>query len=142
MFFYCFEFDEDSKNLCTINTPYGFYWYTQFRMGVKVCPDFAQETIEHILDGLDVEAYIKIWTNRSYQDHLKIVDQVLDQLCKSGLKVNPLKCKQGVQESDFLGHWMTPTSVKPMKKKIEAILIMDQPKTRSKARSFLGSVNF
>ena len=52
MFFYCFELDEDSKNLCTINTPYGLYQYTQLGMGVKVCPDFAQETIKHILDGL------------------------------------------------------------------------------------------
>ena len=79
-------------------------------MGVKVCPDFAQETIKHILDGLDVEAYINnlgIWCNGSYEDHLWVVDQVLDQLCKSGLKVNPLKCEWAVQESNFLSHWMT-----------------------------------
>lgn len=80
MFFYCFELDEDSKNLCTINTPYGLYWYTQLGMAVKVCPNFAQETIKHILDGLDVKAYINnlgIWSNRSYEDHLQLVDQVL-----------------------------------------------------------------
>jgi hypothetical protein len=37
---------------------------------------------------------------------------------------------------------MTPDSVKPMKKKIDAILKMDRPTNRTEARSFIGAVNF
>lgn len=145
MFFYCFKLDDASKELCTINTPYGLYRYKRLCMGVKVSPDFAQATINDILNGLDLEAYINdcgIWTNDLFEDHLKLVGKVLDRLNKNGLKCNPLKCDWAVQETDFLGHWMAPTGVKPMKKKIDAILKIDCPKNRMEAHSFIGAVNF
>ena len=37
---------------------------------------------------------------------------------------------------------MTPTHIKPMKKKIDAILHMGHPTTTTQVRSFIGAVNF
>ena len=65
MMFYCFELDDESKELCTINTPYGLYRYRRLPMGVKVSPDIAQQYITQILhdvlrgdEGHDVVVYI------------------------------------------------------------------------------------
>ena len=77
MFFYYFELDHESKELCTINTPYSLFCYTRLAMGVKVSPDVAQEMITKMLAGLDVECYIDdygAWTNSIFKEHMELVD--------------------------------------------------------------------
>ena len=61
---------------------------------------------------------------------------------ENGMKCNPLKCDWMVQETDFLGHLMTLTHIKPMKKKIDAIFQIGRPNNATEARSFIGVVNF
>ena len=145
MMFYCFEMDEESKRLCTITTPFGKYQYNRVPMGIKVSPDFAQSMIKKILQGLDIDAYMDdlgIWTKGSFDDHMHIVDTVLERLTANGMKCNPLKCKWGVKEAHFLGHYMTPDGVTPMRNKIEAVLKLGRPTDKSQVRSFIGAVTF
>jgi hypothetical protein len=73
----------------------------------------------------DVEVYIDdkgIYMGTKLGASSKIVDEVLQQLEYNGLTVNPLKCKWAVQETDWLGFWLTPEGLKPWKKKIKAVL--------------------
>ena len=100
-------------------------------MGVKVSLDVAQNIIEEILSGIDCSIYIDdvgIWTNGSFEEHLLVVEQVLQKFAENNLKCNPLKCSWAVEETNFLGYWMTPTDIKPWKKRVEAILNLGEPK--------------
>ena len=145
MQYYTFLLDEASRNLCTFATPFGLYRYCRLPMGISESPDIATENMHLVLDGIeDIEFYmddIGVFSN-SWDAHLSLLSLVLTRLQDVGFTINPLKCKWAVQETDFLGHWLTPEGVKPWRKKIEAILRLQPPVNAKQLRSFLGMVNY
>ena len=70
------------------------------------------------------------------------VTKILERLAKNNLKTNPLKCKWAAKKTDFLGYIMTPTSVKPMPNKVEALLRLSTLKNKEQLQSFIGGINF
>ena len=118
MMYYSFELAEPSKDLCTIITPYGKFRYKKMAMGLKPAPDIAQEYIKKTLSDLKdrgVEVYIDdvgLFSN-SFDEHMSLIKEVVQRLQDAGFKINPLKCEWCVQETDFIGHWLTPQEVKP-----------------------------
>ena len=145
MQYYTFLLDEASRTLCTFTTPFGLYRYCQLPMGVSESPDIATENMHLVLDGIeDIEFYmddIGVFSS-SWDDHLSLLSLVRTRLQDVGFTINPLKCEWAVQETDFLGHWLTPEGVKPWRKKIEAILRLQPPVNVKQLRSFLGMVNY
>eukprot|EP00957_Ditylum_brightwellii_P036618 2774245-Ditylum_brightwellii.AAC.1 len=89
MFFYMLELDKESKELCTIVTPFGKFQYCRMAMGLKIAPDVAQAIIEEILRGTNVEAYLDdvgIFTNGDFEDHMNVVSLILRRLQENGMK--------------------------------------------------------
>jgi len=125
MQFYTFMLDNESQNLCVTVTPYGNYKYLRLPMGIKQSPDIAQEIMEDVLRNVpEAEVYIDdigIFTN-DWLSHLQTLHSILRRLEDNGFTINPLKCDWAVQETNWLGHWLAPTGLKPWHKKIDAIL--------------------
>ena len=99
-------------------------------MGVNQAPDISQEIMEDTLQGIEeADAYLDdvgIF-NDDWQSHLKSLETILQRLQDNGFTINPLKCEWAVQETDWLGYWLTPQGLKPWTKKIKPILDLLPP---------------
>jgi hypothetical protein len=70
--------------------------------------------VTKFLAGLDCAAYMDdcgIWTDELFEEHMELLGKILQQLADNGLKCNLLKCDWAVQETNFLGYWMTPNNI-------------------------------
>ena len=145
MQYYTFVLDEPSRNLCTFTMPFGLHQYCRLPMGISESPDIATEMMHSVLDDIEgIEFYmddIGVFTT-SWIDHLSLLSTVLGRLENVGFTINLLKCEWTVQETDFLGHWLTPNGIKPWHKKVDAILHLQPPTNIKQLRSFLGMVNY
>jgi transposase InsO family protein len=146
MMYYTFELDDESKEYCTIATPFGLYRYKRLPMGVSQSPDIAQEIIETVLSDLmdELEVYIDDIAAFSddWNEHMLLLRKLLTLLQHHGFTINPAKCEWAVQETEFLGHWLTPEGIKPLQKKVRGILDMQVPRNTKELRSFLGLVTY
>jgi hypothetical protein len=95
MQYYTFELDNESKDLSTIATPFGFgkFKCNRLPMGLKCSPNYAQQVMENIFrDVEDAEVYIdNIGAfSQSCDDHIALLCTILTKLQDNGLTVNYL----------------------------------------------------
>ena len=84
--------------------------------GVSKAPYIATEIMHDIFSDMDdVEFYmddIRSFSN-SWEEHLALLEEVLDHLESVRFTINPLKCEWKVSKTDFIRHWLTLTGMKP-----------------------------
>lgn len=78
MCYYTFELEEDSQELCTINTPFGKFTYQRLTMGLSCSPDHCQEIMEEIFNDIEeCDVFIDDIDNFSnnWEQHLRYVSK-------------------------------------------------------------------
>ncbi|GBG77253.1 hypothetical protein CBR_g23581 [Chara braunii] len=80
--------------------------------------------------------------SRPWEDHLEHLRRMLEMLRRAKYKANRDNCEFVWQELEYLGHFVTPTGIRPLSDKIQAIQEWPEPRNVTDVRSFLGLAGY
>ena len=81
-------------------------------------------------------------TSSSCQEHLEIVQKVLQQLEQYGIRARKSKCAFLCQAVEYLGHQVDAEGLHTLDTKVDAIQQAPSPKDVQELHSFLGLVHY
>jgi hypothetical protein len=79
---------------------------------------------------------------QTHEEHIQVLEKVLERLHTNNLKINLEKCFFGNKEVSYLGFTLSPASIKPGKNKLRAIKDAKPPTDVKTIPSFVGLCNF
>ncbi|KRX68114.1 hypothetical protein T06_5144 [Trichinella sp. T6] len=110
----------------TIDTLAGAEWFSTDAIRIVQC---TSDISAMYLDDIVI-------VGRTFQEHLNNLEEVLQRIRQSGLKLKPAKCRLCAKEIPFLGHIVTDPS------KTEIVASWPTPTSTSEIRNFLRLASY
>jgi hypothetical protein len=138
---------EDSIEKTAFVTYDGQWEYTRMPFGLCNAPPTFQRAMNEVFSdmiGKTVFVYIDditIYTD-TFEQHMKVLEQVLSRLRSYGLFAKPKKCTIAAEEIKLLGHIIGRKGMRPDPAKVSAVVTFPDPTNRTELRAFLGLVNY
>ena len=132
---------DESKKLTTFNTPWGRYMFKRMPFGIKSAAEVWQRAMMEEygeLEGLHIIVDDMMLIAEDDAKHDDRLEQFLNRVRQSGLKLNKPKCEVSVNHTEFAGHLVTAEGVKPSPERIRALVEMPKPQDKKELQTFLG----
>jgi hypothetical protein len=138
---------EEDISKTSFRCHYGHYEFLVMPFGLTNAPATFQSCMNHVFNKQlrkhllvffdDLLIYSKTW-----EEHLKHLDQILSIMEEQSLYAKESKCEFGMTEVLYLGHIIKAKGVQVHQEKIEAIIKWPTPKTLIELRGFLGMCTY
>ena len=136
--------DGASQRLTTFITRSGRYCYRRLPFCISLAPEFFQNRMSTILDGLpgvicpvnDILVF-----GACQEKHDQRLQEVLQRLTSAGLTLNGEKCLFSVSQLHFCGYLIGKDGIRPDPAKVTALTEMPACKDVHNVRRFLGLAN-
>ena len=142
--YHAIPLDEKDRHLTTFITPKGRFRYRVAPQGYIASGDaYTRRCDEVVMDFPRKTKCVDdclLWSNSIEEAFFHMVDW-LDLCGRNGIVLNPDKFVFARKTVEFAGFIITPTSVKPCPRSIEAIKNFPTPKNITDIRSWFGLVN-
>ena len=126
-------------------TPDGSYEFLKMPFGMINSAATLKRAMKKLLHGMDnVEFYwddILVHT-RTWEGHIKILQELCTRLLAAGMTIRPTKCLFGVNAVDFLGHRLEGGLIGLHQDNVAKIRDAPRPTTKKQIRSFMGLAGY
>ncbi|GKE91965.1 reverse transcriptase domain-containing protein [Tanacetum coccineum] len=129
---------EEDEEKTAFHTPQGVYCYTKMPFGLKNVGATYQCLVDKAFDkqvGRNLEVYVDDLVIKSH-----IEEELLRDIRKISMKLNPKKCTFGAVEGMFLWYVVGPEGIKPCPDKVDAVLQLPSPRTIKEVQSLNGKL--
>ena len=144
---------EKSKEYCGILPYFGspIYRYEVLPMGIACAPQIWMDYITLILGELEdkkkcIAIMDDLLIHSTKAAHWKLFEQLLQSMCKNGLRLSPKKCQLFQTKLTYMGNEFSinkrTMTVTPLRTRTEAIAKIPTPRTPKQCKSFCGVVNY
>ena len=133
--------DENSRLKATFITPFGRFCPTRGPFGLSSMQEIFNKRLDQIIEGL--EGVVKstediLISGRNMEEHDHRLRALLERLTVHGVTLNTKKCSFRQTKVEFLGHHISPTGIKPLSTKVDAITNFKVPENITELRRFFG----
>ena len=140
------ELSPESREITTFATPDGFcFRYKRLLFGVCSASEQYQHEIASALAGIEgVEniLYDIVVYAPDTETHNRRLQQTIERLQECGLTLNAEKCFFSSDRLVFMGMLLSEKGIGPTADRVKAVLEVEEPKSASDVRSFLGLANY
>ena len=145
--FWQIRITENSRSLTAFSCRGRLYEYKRLPQGMSISPGAFQSVMmeifgDQVFKGIMVFVDDLLIYSKTKEEHLKLIKIVLNKLKLSGMKLSPEKSVFGVPKVDYLGYSIDENGYRPLKSKVDVILNLQAPKTKTELKSFVGMLTF
>ena len=136
----------DSIDKTTVLSPWGgAFVFKRLPFGLANGPSSYQKFMDKCLSGIDnLFTYmddILVFTE-TLDQHMSVLEELFKRLEEFGLSLALDKCQFGRKSVDYLGYSVSSAGIKPLSRKIQAIVSIPEPTTQKELLAFLGGLNY
>lgn len=146
--YYQVMLDEESRDITTFTEGVNFYRFQRPVFGLGCLASIFVRPLQGALVPLLKNSWVK-----SYLDDIKVcgptygtilrrLDLVFEQMQKTGIKLNLIKCRMAQREAKLLGHIVNAEGYRPDPANIEAVRNMRPATNVKEVRRFPGMAGF
>lgn len=125
----------------------GLWQFTVLPFGLCNAPAVFEKLMLKVLSGLPWKTCLVYLDDimimgKTFEEHIKNLEEVMQRLRDANLKLNPKKCELFRKEVTFLGHVVSEEGVATNSEKIKTVQTWPVPNTIKQVRSFLGLCSY
>lgn len=138
---------EEDRDKTAFVCEFGLFRYLRMPFGLKGAPATFQRAMDAFARSIPtvrVHAYLDdlIVISPTFNQHLKDLQTVFEQMRKMNLRVNRDKCQFVCQQFKYLGHIVTTEGIQTDPSKVSAIAELPAPRNVKQVQSFVSSCSW
>ncbi|UYV77262.1 hypothetical protein LAZ67_15000280 [Cordylochernes scorpioides] len=138
--------DEKDRHKTSFVTQLGCYEWNRLPYGLKNAPSQFERIMKSVFTKHNIHYALNYFDDiiihsKTYEEHIKHLDDILCIFEQEDIKLNLNKCKFLQKEIQFLGYTINSGKYTPNNTNIEAILKLNRPYNIKTLQRFLGTIN-